>query len=92
MPSAAPWTTSPTAPCPSGEKRRFLDEWRGELTAPDCALSRELAWARREFAIPLAECEAMVAGMETDAGDRVRLPDGRRSTSIAAASPAASAR
>jgi phytoene synthase len=61
---------------PEREKRRFLTEWRAKLTAPDCALSRELAWARAEFAIPLAECEAMVAGMETDAGDRVRLPDG----------------
>ena len=60
---------------PEAEKRRFLAEWRAKLTAPDCALSRELALAREDFAIPLAECEAMVAGMETDAGDRVRLPD-----------------
>lgn len=60
---------------PEAEKRRFLAGWRRKLSKPDCALSRELAWARAEFAIPLAECEAMVAGMETDAGDRVRLPD-----------------
>ena len=60
---------------PEGEKRRFLGEWRRKLTTPDCALSRELAWARAAFAIPLSECEAMVAGMETDSGDRVRLPD-----------------
>jgi phytoene synthase len=60
---------------PETEKRRFLAEWRLKLTAPDCALSRELALARRDFAIPPAECEAMVAGMETDSGDRVRLPD-----------------
>lgn len=60
---------------PESEKRRFLRDWRAKLAAPDCALSRELAWARAEFSIPLAECEAMVAGMETDSGDRVRLPD-----------------
>ncbi|MFC7689845.1 phytoene/squalene synthase family protein [Paeniroseomonas aquatica] len=58
---------------PEAEKRRFLADWRGKLTAPDCVLSRELAWARTAYGVPLAECEAMVAGMETDAGDRVRL-------------------
>ena len=60
---------------PEAEKRRFLAEWRGKLTRPDCALSRELAIARRGFDIPLAECEAMIAGMETDAADHLRLPD-----------------
>ena len=60
---------------PEGEKRRLLAGWRGKLTTPDCALSRELLLAREAFAIPLAECVAMVAGMETDAADRLRLPD-----------------
>jgi hydroxysqualene synthase len=60
---------------PEVEKRRFLADWRGKLARPDCALSRELAWARQSHGVPLAECEAMIAGMETDAADRLRLPD-----------------
>ncbi|WP_421989750.1 squalene/phytoene synthase family protein [Roseococcus sp.] len=60
---------------PEEEKRRLLAGWRAKLTTPDCALSRELLWARETFDIPYAECDAMIAGMETDAGDRVRLPD-----------------
>lgn len=60
---------------PEFEKRRFLAGWRSKLTAPNCALSRELALACQAFAVPLAECEAMIAGMETDAGDSVRLAD-----------------
>ncbi len=60
---------------PEAEKRRFLQDWRGKLARPDCVLSRELAWAREAYGVPLAECEAMVAGMETDAADRLRLPD-----------------
>jgi phytoene/squalene synthetase len=63
------------AAMPLAEKRRFLAAWRAKLAAPDCALSSELAWARGAFALPLAECEAMVAGMETDAEGRVRLAD-----------------
>jgi len=58
---------------PEAEKRRFLADWRAKLTAPDCVLSRELAFARQAYGVPLAECEAMIAGMETDAGDTVRL-------------------
>jgi len=58
---------------PEAEKRRFLGDWRRKLTAPDCVLSRELAFAREAYGVPMAECEAMIAGMETDAGDRVRL-------------------
>jgi squalene synthase HpnC len=60
---------------PEQEKRRLLAGWRTKLTTPDCALSRELLWARETFDIPYDECDAMIAGMETDAGDRVRLPD-----------------
>jgi len=60
---------------PEAEKRRFLADWRRKLEAPDCALSRELAWARQSHGVPLAECEAMIAGMETDAADRLRLAD-----------------
>lgn len=60
---------------PEGEKHRLLAIWRARLATPDCALSRELLLAREAFEIPLAECEAMVAGMATDAADRLRLPD-----------------
>jgi hydroxysqualene synthase len=60
---------------PEAEKRRFLQDWRGKLARPDCALSRELAWAREAHGVPLSECEAMIAGMETDAADRLRLRD-----------------
>ena len=60
---------------PLAEKRLALAQWRGKLSAPDCALSRELAWARARFALPVAECEAMIAGMETDSAPRLRLPD-----------------
>jgi phytoene/squalene synthetase len=60
---------------PEAEKRRFLADWRAKLAAPDCALSRELAWARARFELPLAECEAMIAGMETDSAAALRLED-----------------
>lgn len=60
---------------PEGEKRRFLADWRGKLARPDCALSRELARAREGYALPAGECEAMIAGMETDAAPRVRIAD-----------------
>jgi len=60
---------------PEAEKRRFLADWRGKLQRPDCVLSRELALACRGFDLPLAECEAMIAGMETDAADRLRIAD-----------------
>ncbi len=63
------------ATMPEAEKRRALAQWRRKLEAPDCALSAELAWARAAFALPEAECAAMVAGMETDAAGPVRLPD-----------------
>ncbi|MFC7473508.1 squalene/phytoene synthase family protein [Dankookia sp. GCM10030260] len=58
---------------PEAEKRRFLADWRRKLAAPDCVLSRELAFAREAHGVPLAECEAMIAGMETDSADRLRL-------------------
>ena len=64
------------ATMPLPEKRRILAGWRQKLVAPDCALSTELAWAHDAFALPAAECEAMVAGMETDTADRLRLADG----------------
>jgi phytoene synthase len=60
---------------PEAEKRHFLMQWRRKIAAPDCALSRELALARERFALPTAECDAMIAGMETDAADRLRLAD-----------------
>jgi squalene synthase HpnC len=60
---------------PEAEKRRFLADWRGKLRAPDCALSRELALARANFALPIQECEAMIAGMETDSTPSLRIAD-----------------
>jgi phytoene/squalene synthetase len=63
------------ATMPLAEKQRFLAAWRRKLAAPDCALSAELAWACAAYALPPAECAAMVAGMETDAAGRVRVPD-----------------
>ena len=58
---------------PEAEKRRFLLDWRRKLLEPDCAVSRELAFARNAYGVPLVECEAMIAGMETDATDFLRL-------------------
>lgn len=63
------------AAMPVEEKRRFLAAWRRKIAAPDCALSAELAWANRTYALPVAECLEMIAGMETDAEMRVRVPD-----------------
>ena len=60
---------------PEAEKRRFLADWCGKLRAPDCALSRELAQARSAFALPIEECEAMIAGMETDSTPSLRIAD-----------------
>jgi squalene synthase HpnC len=60
---------------PDAEKLRFLDDWHGKLARPDCALSRELARARDRYALPVAECEAMIDGMRTDAAPRLRLAD-----------------
>lgn len=60
---------------PAFEKRRALAQWRRKLARPDCALSRELATARQNFALPLEECEAMIAGMRTDSAPRVRIAD-----------------
>jgi squalene synthase HpnC len=61
---------------PDDEKLRALAQWRGKLTRPDCALSRELARAREGYALPIEECEAMIAGMETDAAPHLRIADG----------------
>ena len=58
---------------PEAEKRRFLLDWRDKLLEPDCAVSRELAFARNAYGVPLVECEAMISGMETDATDFLRL-------------------
>jgi phytoene synthase len=60
---------------PAADKRRFLAAWRAKLVTPDCALSRELAWAAGRFALPAAEFRAMIAGMETDAAGPVGLHD-----------------
>jgi phytoene synthase len=63
------------ATLPDAEKRRLLAEWRAKLDRPDCALSREFALACAAHALPRAEPEAMIAGMETDATPRLRLSD-----------------
>jgi squalene synthase HpnD/squalene synthase HpnC len=60
---------------PEAEKHRLLAQWRGKLDQPDCALSAELAWARQAYALPRAECAAMIDGMETDATAALRLAD-----------------
>jgi len=60
---------------PEAEKRAALAEWRRKLEVPDCALSRELAWAQAAFALPVAECHAMIDGMEADAGPSRRIAD-----------------
>lgn len=60
---------------PEADKRAGLAEWRTKLERPDCPLSRELAWARAAFALPLAECHAMIDGMEADAGPSRRIAD-----------------
>ncbi len=60
---------------PPFEKRRFLTDWRSKLAHPDCALSRELARARDRYALPVAECEALIDGMEADAEPAVRMAD-----------------
>lgn len=60
---------------PEADKRRFLADWRRKLAAPDCVISRELHLARLGFELPMAEYEAMVSGMETDAADHLRLAD-----------------
>lgn len=62
---------------PALEKRRFLNEWRREIDrlhrAPETPIGRELARASSLFKLPLAECHALLDGMETDSADRVRL-------------------
>jgi squalene synthase HpnC len=63
------------AAMPVAEKRRLLAAWRRKLAAPDCALSAELAHAAAAFALPVAECLEMVAGMETDAEPSLRIRD-----------------
>ncbi|WP_419895853.1 squalene/phytoene synthase family protein [Roseomonas sp. USHLN139] len=60
---------------PEAEKRALLAQWRRKLELPDCPVSRELAWARIAFTLPLAECHAMLDGMEADAGPSRRIAD-----------------
>lgn len=64
---------------PPPEKRRFLEAWRREIDAlpdaPASPLGRELARAMRAHDLPRAELHALLDGMETDASERVRIPD-----------------
>jgi phytoene synthase len=65
------------APLP--EKRRLIDQWRAEVDrlpgSPTTPIGRELAVAAKAFDLPLAECHAMLDGMETDSAERVRIAD-----------------
>lgn len=60
---------------PQAERHAALQQWRRKLDQPDCPLSRELAWARIAFTLPLAECHAMIDGMEADLPPRRRIAD-----------------
>lgn len=64
---------------PPAEKRRFLSQWRAEIDrlsrTPLTPVGRELARAAQAFDLPLAECHALLDGMETDAAERVRIAD-----------------
>ncbi len=60
---------------PDAEKQRCLDAWSAKIVRPDCAVSRELARARDAYGLPVAECEAMIAGMRTDAAPILRIAD-----------------
>lgn len=66
---------------PASEKRRFLSEWRREIDrlhrAPQTPIGRELARASSRYKLPLAECHALIDGMETDCAERVRISDDR---------------
>jgi phytoene synthase len=66
---------------PSAEKRRFLSDWRREIDrlhrAPQTPIGRELARASSRYTLPVAECHALIDGMETDCADRVRIADDR---------------
>jgi len=63
------------APLPEAEKRCLLAAWRRRLAEPECALSREFARAATRFALPRAEAEALLDGMETDCTPALRIPD-----------------
>ncbi|TVR10781.1 MAG: hypothetical protein EA385_02905 [Salinarimonadaceae bacterium] len=64
---------------PAPEKRAFLDAWRREIEAlphaPASPLGRELARAMRAHDLPPEEFHALLDGMETDACERLRIPD-----------------
>ena len=64
---------------PPEEKRRALAGWRDEIEslgeASRTPVGRELGFAVRRFGLPVAELHALLDGMETDAAERVRLPD-----------------
>jgi squalene synthase HpnD len=62
------------------EKRAALDAWRARIDAVergagDDAVTRGLVFARTAFAIRADDLRAVIAGMETDAADSVRIPD-----------------
>ncbi|MQX38162.1 presqualene diphosphate synthase HpnD [Roseospira navarrensis] len=69
-------------PAPPDEKRARLADWRGRVAAL-CAgrprahepLDRALAWTVHRFGCQEADFHAVLDGMDTDAADRVRIPD-----------------
>jgi len=64
---------------PPEEKRRALAQWRQEIDtlseASPTPVGRELAFSVARFGLPVEELHALLDGMETDAAERVRLPD-----------------
>jgi phytoene synthase len=64
---------------PAAEKRRFLTAWRAEIDrldrGPETPVGRELAWAARRFRLPVQEFHALLDGMESDCGERIRVAD-----------------
>jgi len=69
-------------PAPLAEKRALLADWRDRIAAI-CAgrpraeepLDRALAWVTSRFGCQQADFLAVLDGMETDAEERVRIPD-----------------
>lgn len=72
-------------PGDEAEKRKRLAEWREEIEKiyggePTQQVSRALVCPSRRFNLGKEDFEAIVAGMEMDAGDRVRIADTRELT------------
>ena len=78
-PSAARSTTSPTATRRRAAKLAAAGGWRAEIAAlfagrPSRPTTLALAQPVARFELPRAEFDAMIDGMEMDAGERMRAP------------------